>query len=151
MSRSRLVRFSTNAARPEAMVRRIGQTTLDATELAVRSCLDSPVRGDGSRCMAHLAPKQPGVGSDATLLVAIAPKRCVVERILPFPGARMGFPGNYRVVVRHICDRDCIWADGSHRWLADDSVLAVGQLCGSVEFRNMEIEHLIQATMPARP
>ena len=91
MSWSRVARFFANPARPQAMVRRIGQAPVDATELVVWSCLDNLVSGNGIRGLARLAAKHLDGSSDATLPAAIVTQRRVVRTVLQIAFTGSGF------------------------------------------------------------
>ena len=91
MSCSRVARFFANTARPQAMVCSIGQTPVDATELAVWSRLDNPVPGNGVCSLARLAAKQLDRCSDATLPGAVVTQRWVVSTVLRIALTGRGF------------------------------------------------------------
>jgi hypothetical protein len=143
MSWSWLGWFAADAACSCLLVQPAVQTSLDPAERAVCSCMDRIVRNDGRRGLAGLAAKCLDGCSDAALSPAIAPQRCLVGSFLSVTFARMGFHGDGRALVRHSSYCDCLRQDRSSSGLADDSVLDVGQLCSSTEFRNLAVELLI--------
>jgi hypothetical protein len=124
------------------MVRVISKTALDAAKLAVWTCLDNLVSSDGIRSLARLATKQLDFCSHATFPAAIGTERHLVRGVLPFPLTWSGFRRDCLVVVRDPLHRNWLRKNCAACRLADDSVFDVGNLCRSLEFRDMAAELL---------
>jgi len=108
------------------MVRRLEQAQLDSSELALWSCLDNLVRGNGNRSLAGVAEGWTDRCSNAALPAAIV-AQCRVDRNVF--SAKVTGPGlcrNCYVVVCHPGDIDWILESSSGRRLVALSIFDLG-------------------------